>query len=146
MRGSGSPGAVYLLGIEVGKAGGQPWCAGLLARSEALCLPSVHALLMSFHTHTWPQGMALPPQYALELCLETWPSHPTLGYQTSAVCGVTYLALIHACRYIVSPKEAYGFSVLLESHAVDTYGEFVDANEELLKSLAPPLAAVQYYR
>lgn len=29
---------------------------------------------------------------------------------------------------------------------MDTYGEFVDANEELLKSLPPPLVAAEYYR
>jgi hypothetical protein len=28
---------------------------------------------------------------------------------------------------------------------VDTYGEFVDANEELFKSLPPPFAALNYY-
>lgn len=34
---------------------------------------------------------------------------------------------------------------LIEAHAVDTYGEFADANEELLKSLPPPMVAAQYY-
>lgn len=48
--------------------------------------------------------------------------------------------------YFVAPKIAYNFSELIESHAVDTYGEFVDANEELLKSLPPPYVALQYYR
>ncbi|KAJ9518719.1 hypothetical protein QJQ45_018695 [Haematococcus lacustris] len=37
-------------------------------------------------------------------------------------------------------------SVYCEAHAVDTYGEFLDANEPLLKSLAPPLVAAEYYR
>jgi hypothetical protein len=31
----------------------------------------------------------------------------------------------------------------MQAHAVDTYGEFVDANEELLKSLPPPLVAAE---
>lgn len=35
---------------------------------------------------------------------------------------------------------------LIEAHAVDTYGEFVDANESLLRQLPPPLVAVTYYR
>lgn len=48
--------------------------------------------------------------------------------------------------YVVSPELAYNFSELIEAHAVDTYGEFVDANEELLKELPPPFVAVQYYR
>ncbi|KXZ53636.1 hypothetical protein GPECTOR_6g553 [Gonium pectorale] len=48
--------------------------------------------------------------------------------------------------YVFSPELAYNFSELIEYHAVDTYGEFVDANEELLKSLPPPLVAAVYYR
>lgn len=48
--------------------------------------------------------------------------------------------------YLVSPKDAYNFSELIEYHAVDTYSEFVETNEELLKSLPPPYVAVQYYR
>lgn len=37
--------------------------------------------------------------------------------------------------YTVAPEVSYKFSELLEGHAVDTYGEFVDSNEELLKTL-----------
>jgi len=37
------------------------------------------------------------------------------------------------------------FSELLETHAVNTYGVFLDENEESLKSLPPSLAAVEYY-
>ena len=37
-------------------------------------------------------------------------------------------------------------SELIEAHAVDTYGEFVDANEELLRELPPPFSAASYYR
>ncbi|GFR44103.1 hypothetical protein Agub_g5265 [Astrephomene gubernaculifera] len=48
--------------------------------------------------------------------------------------------------YVFSPELAYNFSELIEYHAVDTYGEFVDANEQLLKSLPPPLVAAMYYR
>lgn len=47
--------------------------------------------------------------------------------------------------FLVSPRLAYNFSELIEAHAVDTYGEFADANEELLKSLPPPLVAAEYY-
>ncbi|GBF99932.1 plastid terminal oxidase [Raphidocelis subcapitata] len=47
--------------------------------------------------------------------------------------------------FVASPSLAYNFSELIEAHAVDTYGEFVDANEELLKSLPPPLVAAEYY-
>ncbi|KAL3680339.1 hypothetical protein R1sor_023295 [Riccia sorocarpa] len=47
--------------------------------------------------------------------------------------------------FLISPKVAYNFSELLESHAVDTYSEFCDENEELLKSLPPSPVAVEYY-
>jgi len=64
-----------------------------------------------------------------------------LGYHAAIAYYWVLIAL-----YIFSPKQSYAFSELLESHAVDTYGEFVDANEELLKALEPPLVAAQYYR
>lgn len=34
---------------------------------------------------------------------------------------------------------------LVESHAVDTYQEFLDTNSEVLKTIPPPPAAVEYY-
>ena len=45
----------------------------------------------------------------------------------------------------VSPTLSYKFSEMLESHAVDTYGQFVEENEEKLKALPPSLVAVEYY-
>ncbi|CAI5475239.1 unnamed protein product [Closterium sp. Yama58-4] len=47
--------------------------------------------------------------------------------------------------FLVSPRVAYNFSELIEAHAVDTYGEFVDENAELLKTLPPSPAAIAYY-
>eukprot|EP00850_Spirogloea_muscicola_P013312 SM000089S23868 [mRNA] locus=s89:444609:446190:- [translate_table: standard] len=47
--------------------------------------------------------------------------------------------------FLVSPKVAYNFSELIEMHAVDTYGEFVDENEKLLKKLPPSPVALAYY-
>lgn len=47
--------------------------------------------------------------------------------------------------WLVSPTLAYNFSELIEAHAVDTYGTFVDENEELLKSLPAPAIARSYY-
>ena len=47
--------------------------------------------------------------------------------------------------WLISPFLAYQFSELLESHAVDTYSQFVDENEELLKRLPAPAIARQYY-
>lgn len=35
---------------------------------------------------------------------------------------------------------------LLQNHAVDTYAEFVEQNEELLRSIPPPLVALNYYK
>eukprot|EP00884_Botryococcus_braunii_P010314 jgi/Botrbrau1/19284/Bobra.0073s0027.1 len=48
--------------------------------------------------------------------------------------------------FLISPSQSYGFSELIETHAVDTYGQFVDENEELLKSLPPPRVALEYYK
>lgn len=48
--------------------------------------------------------------------------------------------------FLVSPALAYNFSELIEAHAVDTYSQFLDENEALLKSLPPPMVALQYYR
>jgi ubiquinol oxidase len=44
-----------------------------------------------------------------------------------------------------SPTLSYKFSEMLETHAVDTYGQFVDENEDKLKKLPPSMAAVEYY-
>lgn len=50
-----------------------------------------------------------------------------------------------AFMWLVSPTLAYNFSELIEAHAVDTYGQFCDENEALLKSLPPPAIATSYY-
>eukprot|EP00966_Prymnesium_polylepis_P078947 1829756-Prymnesium_polylepis.1 len=47
--------------------------------------------------------------------------------------------------FMASPSLGYLFSVLLEGHAVDTYAEFVESNEDLLASLPVPLVAREYY-
>lgn len=47
--------------------------------------------------------------------------------------------------WLLSPSLSYEFSRLLEMHAVNTYGQFLDENEELLKNLPPPLTAIEYY-
>ena len=54
-----------------------------------------------------------------------------------------YLAL--CVLWMMSPTLSYRFSEMLETHAVDTYGQFVDENEEKLKQLPPSMAAVEYY-
>jgi ubiquinol oxidase len=61
--------------------------------------------------------------------------------QHSAI--VYFLVLCHLWAF--SPSLSYRFSDLLETHAVNTYGQFIDENEALLKKLPPSLAAVQYY-
>eukprot|EP00873_Tetraselmis_striata_P024274 jgi/Tetstr1/444538/TSEL_032415.t1 len=58
--------------------------------------------------------------------------------------SVVYFVIL-CCIFFFNPKLAYNFSELIEGHAVDTYGEFVDANETLLKSLPPPYVALNYY-
>jgi len=47
--------------------------------------------------------------------------------------------------YAVSPQLAYKFSVLVEGHAIDTYGQFAKENEERLKQLPAPYVAAAYY-
>jgi len=47
--------------------------------------------------------------------------------------------------FVIDPKWSYNFSRLIEAHAVDTYGEFADANEAKLRKLPPPPIAVGYY-
>ncbi|GJP56299.1 hypothetical protein CLOM_g15366 [Closterium sp. NIES-68] len=58
--------------------------------------------------------------------------------------AVLYYWVLNA-MFLISPRVAYNFSELIEAHAVDTYGEFVDANAELLKTLPPSPAAMAYY-
>ena len=47
--------------------------------------------------------------------------------------------------FFISPKQSYAFSQLLESHAVDTYSEFVETNKEILETLPVPKVAHVYY-
>jgi hypothetical protein len=47
--------------------------------------------------------------------------------------------------WALSPSLSYRFSELLETHAVNTYGQFLDENEASLKELPASFAAVKYY-
>jgi ubiquinol oxidase len=47
--------------------------------------------------------------------------------------------------WATSPSLAYNFSELIEAHAVDTYSEFLESNEDLLRSLEAPPVAKEYY-
>jgi ubiquinol oxidase len=47
--------------------------------------------------------------------------------------------------YFFSPRIAYQFMELLESHAVDTYATFINENRERLKELPAPQVARSYY-
>lgn len=60
--------------------------------------------------------------------------HSALAYYL-VLCGL----------WMASPSLSYKFSEMLETHAVDTYGQFVDENESKLKELPPSLIAVEYY-
>jgi ubiquinol oxidase len=61
--------------------------------------------------------------------------------QHSAIAYYVGLSLLFAA----SPTLSYRFSELLETHAVNTYGQFMDENEDLLKELPPTWVAVEYY-
>ncbi|MEW5317719.1 MAG: hypothetical protein WDW38_008998 [Sanguina aurantia] len=47
--------------------------------------------------------------------------------------------------YLVNPKLAYNFMQRVELHAADTYAVFLEQNKDLLKSMAPPAVALNYY-
>jgi Alternative oxidase. len=61
--------------------------------------------------------------------------------QHSAI--VYFLVLTHL--WALSPSLSYKFSEMLETHAVDTYGQFLDENEKELKKLPPSLLSLEYY-
>ena len=61
--------------------------------------------------------------------------------QHSAIVYYFVLCLLWA----ISPSLSYRFSELLETHAVNTYGVFLDDNVQLLQQLPPSMAAVEYY-
>lgn len=56
---------------------------------------------------------------------------------------VYYFVLIGL--WVISPSLAYGFSELIESHAVDTYAEFAESNREILQSMSVPQSARDYW-
>ena len=58
--------------------------------------------------------------------------------------AVLYYWILCFC-WLLSPTLAYNFSELIEAHAVDTYGQFVDENEELLRTLPAPRIAIDYF-
>eukprot|EP00559_Dactyliosolen_fragilissimus_P002017 CAMPEP_0184868694 /NCGR_PEP_ID=MMETSP0580-20130426/31408_1 /TAXON_ID=1118495 /ORGANISM="Dactyliosolen fragilissimus" /LENGTH=255 /DNA_ID=CAMNT_0027369749 /DNA_START=869 /DNA_END=1636 /DNA_ORIENTATION=+ len=61
--------------------------------------------------------------------------------QHSAIVYYVVLTILWA----ISPSLSYKFSELLETHAVDTYSQFLDENQEQLKLLPPPNVAIDYY-
>ena len=61
--------------------------------------------------------------------------------QHSAIAYYIGLCLLWA----ISPTLSYRFSELLETHAVNTYGTFLDENKDLLETLPPSIQAAEYY-
>ena len=59
-------------------------------------------------------------------------------------CVVAYF-WVHIFLFLVSPSLAYGFSVLLETHAVETYDTFLGNNRECLEELPVPPGITNYY-
>ena len=59
--------------------------------------------------------------------------------------AILYYWILNAV-WLISPMLAYRFSELIENHAVDTYSQFVDENESVLRSLPAPAIAKQYYQ
>ena len=48
--------------------------------------------------------------------------------------------------YALSPSSSYALSELIEHHATDTYTVFAEQNKEILKTIPPPLVALNYYK
>lgn len=48
--------------------------------------------------------------------------------------------------FLISPTQSYAFSQLLEGHAVDTYAQFLEENEHLLRTLPAPEIAHVYFK
>jgi len=61
--------------------------------------------------------------------------------QHSALAYYVALCLL----WMASPSLSYKFSEMLETHAVDTYGQFLDENEDRLRALPPSRTALEYY-
>lgn len=51
-----------------------------------------------------------------------------------------------SCKVCIPNPMAETCCVWLQHHAADTYKVFTDTNEDLLKSLPPPVCALEYYR
>jgi len=66
------------------------------------------------------------------------------------LCQHTHSCRADLCTHTHLYPHTYALALaptLSCTHTPATWaGEFVDANEELLRSLAPPLVAAQYYR
>lgn len=55
-----------------------------------------------------------------------------------------YYAIVMAA-YLINPVEAYNLNQDVEEHAFATYDEYLKENEEMLKGLPAPQAAINYY-
>lgn len=58
--------------------------------------------------------------------------------------AVGYFAVVVAL-YLVNPVEAYNLNQEIEEHAAETYDAYLRENEEWLRGLLPPQAAIDYY-
>jgi len=59
--------------------------------------------------------------------------------------GMAYYGVL-LILFMISPRTAYLSSELLEMHAVDTYTEFYESNETILKQLPPTKEGLEYFR
>lgn len=60
-------------------------------------------------------------------------------------CAIFYYLILNVF-FLLSPDLSYKASELLEMHAYDTYMQFIDENEETLKTLPAMNIVIQYYR
>lgn len=83
-----------------------------------------------FHHLLIMESLGGDQQWWVRFCAQ----HAALAYYTALVV-----------LWMISPTLGYKFSELLETHAVNTYSQFLDENEELLSELPASAVAVEYY-
>mmetsp|Transcript_17475 Transcript_17475/g.70208 ORF Transcript_17475/g.70208 Transcript_17475/m.70208 type:complete len:237 (-) Transcript_17475:187-897(-) len=84
-------------------------------------------------------------EYVHLLCMESLGGDALWRDRFLAIHAAILYYWILVGLWFGSPTIAYKFSELIEAHAVDTYSEFLDANEALLKQLPAPRIAREYW-
>lgn len=115
--------------------GDQDWRTRFLAGHAAIICETTDRLCSSLCHALFAHFCSSPPS--------PHTSYYSLLTSTTIPTPSDYWILV--LLWLCSPTIAYNFSELIEAHAVDTYAQFVDENEEILKQLPAPRVAKAYY-